>query len=338
LDQVSRGVRLSPTQRAAIEDLPVQSRLRVVVGPAGSGKTTVLAFLTRPDLLNAPNVATGYVGAAAFLDQSSTTDATALELAAQLHKTVRGFAEAHAAVAAQDAASDTRLDAMDRELLKPLAVHAQEDPGHVHIVLDGIDRTSATHNDGIVSLIRRLSDPSVGGLANVRVIVGARSDFDIVGLPGLAHATVLALRAPSWADARRTVPRVFDTDDDPGADLPGGWLAIRLAAGLSQTPAGLSIADLTHAYLNEIRQSVHSIDPDLIEATLAVLTAAGIGPILPFDVLRYALAELGHARQPNVIRDLLTRLGPIVQRGNAGEPTEHVGLAHAEIADTLSGS
>lgn len=80
------------------------------------------------------------------------------------------------------------------------------------------------------------------------------------------------------------------------------------------------------------------VDSDHVAAVVLLLAAAGTGPVLPIMVLQRALLEFGQLRQLADIRTVLSALGPLVQRGNPGQESEHVGLAHAEIADVVIGT
>lgn len=334
LEQVTYGLLLSQAQRETLESLLElgAARLRVIIGPPGAGKTTLMAFLTRPDRANAPNVAAGLVRGAAFLDINSTPEWVATELAAQLCKTLPGFVGEHRRVATHDDVNS--LDALERELIRPLA--RLEGPDRVHLVIDGLDQAAEQHRAAILAMLARLTDPDDVSLANLRVIVGSR--VPLASMPGLAHCQVRTLPAPTWDDVRHAVkqPQVADWIPTGTAEVPGGWLAVRLAASLHEPPTGFSVRELASGYIARIKRDRGS-SRDL-DALLALLAAAGTGPVLPLVVLQQALAHLGAPMQTPGIHDLLAMLGPIVQRGNAGSPEEHVGLAHVEIAEAVDES
>jgi hypothetical protein len=329
LDQVTRQVRSSDAQRSAIAELLDNGgkRLRGLQGPAGAGKTTVMAFLVRPTQKDAPGVAEGLIKAAAFLDASSTPESVAIELAAQLTDTVAGFAQARAEAAAQaEAAGDASLDAVERELRRPLA--RVGGPGvRVHLLIDGLDQVEGNQAQAICGAIARLSAQDDPDLAHLRLIVGARSSFNLAERSGLQNAAVVGLPPPTWAELSP------ETVSEPGREVDGGWLALRLDPNLHPGDP-INLGDVARNYYQAALD--RSLDPDGMRAVVALLAAAGTGPILPFAVLHRAMQELDLPREANRIRDILVELGSLVQRGNAGLDTEQVGLSHTEILRALT--
>jgi hypothetical protein len=330
LDQVTRQVRLSVVQRTAVAELLEQggARLRGLQGPAGSGKTTVMAFLVRPTHEDTPDIAVGWIKAAAFLDASSTPESLAVELAEQLAETVVGFEEARAAVSVEAAvAGDLSWDAVERELRRPL-VRVGAPGVRVHLLIDGLDQVDGVQAIAICEAIARLSAPDDPDLGHVRVILGARTSFDLAKHPGLQHAVTVELPLPTWAELAP------DAATRPTDDVGGGWLALRFNPDLRPGDT-VHLAELARTYYHGALS--RSPDPDGMRSVVALLAAAGTGPILPFVVLHQAMEKLGQPRDINRIRDILVGLGPLVQRGNAGQGSEQVGMSHTEILHTLAG-
>ncbi|MEO9239722.1 MAG: ATP-binding protein [Jatrophihabitantaceae bacterium] len=329
LDQVTRNVTLSPQQRSVVADMMDRNgqRLRALQGPAGAGKTTVMAFLIRPTERDTPTVAGSLVKAAIFLDATSTPESIATELAAQLHHTVEAFPAAYTAVNTElDAAGDTSTDSIDRQLRLPLQRCRASDT-RICILIDGIDQVGQAQTEQVRQALTRLATPNDDTLNHVRLILGARTDYALTTSPGLEHAIPFTLAAPTWNDLSASTEH--STPDT--REIDGGWLAVRLNPDLQP---GADLEQLAIDYLQT--QLDRASDPDTMHAVVALLAAAGTGPILPFTILHRALGELGHTISANRIRDILVNLGPLIQRGNAGTTTEHVGLAHARILTALT--
>jgi ATP/maltotriose-dependent transcriptional regulator MalT len=146
VDQLSAQLLITDTMRVSLAEVVDAggARLRVVTGAAGSGKSTLLALLVRPsaaaqwgiDL----TVSEDYIKAAVFLDTDSTLASLAEEMAAQLSRMLRGFAEQAAAV--ESALTDEERSSLDRwqvAVVRPLARCCA--PGmKVHLIIDGLDQ------------------------------------------------------------------------------------------------------------------------------------------------------------------------------------------------------
>lgn len=335
LDQVTRRVSLSTAQRRAINELTeaVGSRLRALEGPAGSGKTTLMAFLIRPTVHDTPEVATSLVSAAVFIDATTTAESMATELAAQLRATVAGFAAAHES-AAVHYADYTTLGAVEVELRLPLQRVRTEDRRRIHLLIDGVDQAGAANAPAICAAITALTTTDDTRLDHVRVIVGARAGFDFASTPGLEHTRIVRVPGPRWSDVPAAETHLEANIGNDDAEVPGGWLTVRLLTAITRPPEVIDLAHLSPTYLQEAMS--RSNDPDGMAAVVAILAAAGTGPILPFSVLERGLHELGRPRTSPQVRDILVSLGPLVQRGNAGAAGEHAGLAHIEITAAVA--
>ncbi len=95
----------------------------------------------------------------------------------------------------------------------------------------------------------------------------------------------------------------------------------------------LTFTDLVSA---RVRQALDGVrEPSDLQAVLAVVTAAGVGPVLPIVLAVRAVELLGHPMSMTDLRDHLVRLGTLVSRGRPGQPHERVGIAHAAINAAL---
>lgn len=328
LDQVTADVVLSADQRRLYTEITEQGsrRLQAISGLAGSGKTMLMARLIRPE--PGADISSTWIAAASFLDATSSAEGVAEELAAQLRTTVDGFAAAHNDVG--DSPDALTMDASQRNLLRPLRLCTQRS---IRLILDGLDQVPPNQAAGVHAAIAALTtEPE---LAHVRVIVGIRPTIDVPTIAELRHATVLHLPEPTWAALRAARPDLTESLPDSDDTVEeGGWLTLKLAAALAQSPGEFGFAGLTRAYFQQILDL--SPTPQLTQAIMTLLLASGVGPVLPIVVLREALAVLNHPTDFVDLRTVLASLGPLVQRGNPGEATEQVGLSHTAVQNALS--
>jgi hypothetical protein len=70
---------------------------------------------------------------------------------------------------------------------------------------------------------------------------------------------------------------------------------------------------------------------------LTPLVAAGVGPVVPLDLLCAASDWLDGPDQPGPVRAVLTRLGRLVVRSKPGTDRELVGLFHPALVEHLTG-
>ena len=339
LDDVTRHVTLSLAQRRAQRTVTDRtgSRLRWVVGPAGAGKTTLMATLIRPP----GRVAQTMVSAAAFLDVNSTSDVTSRALAAQLTDFLLDvdFKGEHARVAAAvkaDPGNPEWARSVDVELIHPLIPILRTNPDLViEMILDGLDQVAPGNRAGFDDLIHTLT--SHPDLEQVRLIVGTRTPPP----PPIAdHAAIDTLRPPTWNDIAATIPNdavtaalPHGTDGDEPAE--GGWLTGRIAALLAAPPPSATLAGVADAFIQQALDRLPDADREPAEGILAILALAGLGPVMPIGVLEAALTHLGRPLERSHLRTLIIALLPLIQRGRSGTDDEHLGIAHQEIATLI---
>ncbi|MGB3763198.1 MAG: hypothetical protein WA966_08245, partial [Ornithinimicrobium sp.] len=369
----TRDLRLSEAQKDVLLQIrnSPSTRLHWIEGPAGSGKSTLTHSLIDPTAADDPTIA-NLVGtsaaAAVFVDSTTTADAVCVELAAQLHRTRPGFADAHTAVAADDKTRTPleRRDTLTRELLDPLTASTTKYAAPDTLMLDGFDQAHPQHLTDLTTLVHHLSETPVS--LGIRVIVGSRvhrppthHDEHDSGMElhqprtGLVDVDPLQLDAPGWNDIGTLItnPAVLAWLPSGTQPAPAGWLAGRLASALTRSPWTQSddtapdapeplapdsdkwLGTIARAYLAEIMQTLDETDQALLVEILELLRATPPGPALPLDVLEAALSRSDTS--PSItraqIRTLLVTLGPLVQRGRPGHLDEHVGYAHDLLRD-----
>ncbi|WP_280429298.1 tetratricopeptide repeat protein [Nocardia brasiliensis] len=345
VDQLTNGLVITETMRRRLAEIvnDSSSRLRGVVGPAGCGKSTLMSLLIRPTSLARSKFTSEYIAAAAFVSAASSIESLARELHDQMRRRVDGFAAVAAAIEAAGADNEA-ADVFDLLVLEPLA-RIESDWEPVNLVIDGIDQAEFGVRQLIVSAIADL----VGRpeLEHVKLIVGIRSGTGIDELPPFVGMHRVELCPPTAEDIARSIA-MYQRRSDPLreqrlAELlqqtdAGGWLLARLLNEISDDRVldGVTEGGLAVLLEERIRCALGPGAPAPVSATaavLAVLAAAGSGPILPVELLRDALAALGHEVSVRGIRDIVVELGVLVSRGNSGTGHEMLGLSHQDFVD-----
>ncbi|MEU0502319.1 tetratricopeptide repeat protein [Nocardia sp. NPDC005998] len=369
VDQLTRRLLLTDVIRERLVEIVETGghRLRAIVGPAGSGKSTLLAMLIRPSLVEGLAIAPEYVTAAVFLTVGSSLESVTGELSAQLSHRVPGFRDAADVVVESDAAE---LDLFDIEVQRPLA--RLRAPGRrITIVFDGMDQLEPGTREHLVRHVAELT--RVDEFTHVRVILGVRAGTGVAELPELAHLHRIELLPPSAEDISAMVlesarhqlepadPRLWvrwidallvQTPTSFSMEAPnighsravtGGWLLARLLIEVNSSITDADIAagiGLETVVLHRVRGTLHATDPDTAEvlgALLAILVAAGEGPVLPMELLESALAQFAvSGLHTALIRDLVVELGVLVTRSRAGTARESLGIQHAALLPTLA--
>ncbi len=236
VDQLTRGVVMTDQVVERFTELVENdaARLRAVIGPAGSGKSTLVSLLLRSELvptaMSAPRL-----DAVVFLDPSSDVESIARELSAQLSVALPGFGEASAQLRQRLKPEELRsLPVTEAEVCRPL--EACRTPGQrVRMLIDGLDQPDLKHRELVLAEIAGLADPTRSGLSHVRVIVTARDSLALTERPGMQHAHVIAASPLSRTDLEDLICQRTQTDtaharyDELLSELPdGGWLIARL--------------------------------------------------------------------------------------------------------------
>ncbi|MFQ6392977.1 hypothetical protein ACLMAJ_05975 [Nocardia sp. KC 131] len=110
------------------------------------------------------------------------------------------------------------------------------------------------------------------------------------------------------------------------------WLLARLLIELGATEG---VTGFDTAVERRVRAAIGSGDPGAIGPLLAVLVAAGVGPVLPLELLEAAMAAMGVVLESARIRDLTVGLGVLVSRSDPGTPRESLGVTHGRLIAAL---
>lgn len=301
---------------AALRDvralLAAGAHLVWVTGGVGTGKSALVAALAQPALAGH---AASLLHGAVFTGPDDSVERAAAALGDQLARTTGGFADAVDRFRQRTPAQQwQRADVVERLVAGPL-----RDLGRpVRIALDGV----------------RPDHPLVVALAvieDVTLVATSREQVD--------HEPQIRLRAASDEDiAGYGVRRGLSADAAKAlAQRAGGnWTVAKLLADQLTTtePADTVPVDLAGAYDAALARA-HGDDvigATELAAVLAVLAAAGSGPVLPLPLLLAAGSRLGGPRSVQRLRDVLARLSALVTRGEPGDDGERVGLLHPTVA------
>jgi hypothetical protein len=312
----------------------LSNRCVAVVGPAGQGKSTLVAALARSELAD-DLLPARFVHALSFAASTTSEADLARDLSVQLSATLDGFHAAQAVFGGR--ASDPSragLSTLEQQVVGPLR---QLPAGRiVRLVVDGLDQLT-TETTAVVgeALAVLTSDPE---LAHVRLIVTARPDIELPARTHILTADPAArVHLERYLSRRGVRSELVPVITDRAA---GNWLVARLVADValdSETAVGLYPATLSDGYREELRRAGadEPVQWAKVRPVLAALAVAGVGPVLPLPLLCRASGLLGGPSEPARVRDVLVRLRGLVARGAPGTADEHDGLFHATLAEFL---
>jgi NACHT domain len=300
------------------------ARVVVVVGGPGSGKSTLAAALRRPP---SDDVPLAVVQAVAFVPTAASVSELARVLRGQLDR-LPAFAAAAGRYQRANAARWDVLDSWQREVTGPLSCYPQP----VRLLLDGLDQLTGRPEQPAVTraLTELITDPQLG---HVGLLLTSRSTPE---LPGIDRELPMSTLDPTTA-RRYLAGRGLHTQVERLVELAGGsWLVLTLAANLASR-TGVLVPDTLDQLYAELLGRVRSRQGALVEQLIAVLAAAGSGPVLPFDVLAGAVGRLGGPRSRGALYETLgdPDLYSILDRTRPGRADEHLGLFHQTLADHI---
>jgi Tetratricopeptide repeat/NACHT domain len=310
-------------------------RYVALTGLAGSGKSALAAALVRPALAGG-NVPEGFVQAIFFISEGITSGDVARDLSLQLSSAVPGFAQAQNKFRSQIKPEElVQLDSLQQEVLRPLLLLDTSHP--VRIVLDGLDRLSPGSALPVNLLVEVLAtDPR---LPKIKLLVTSRPDTHLPAAPETIEMGRPDDRLIGLYLEQRGVPARFQQTIIHNAR--GNWLVARLLADLASTgdsAFGATLPDsLTEIYRGVLRRAAGTDRRwrDELRPVLSVLAAAGVGPVLPIQLLCAASKTLGGPSGTTRVRDVLVDLRGFVVRGKPGTDDEHVGVFHQTFAEYL---
>jgi hypothetical protein len=306
------------------------TKVVILTGDAGAGKSAVVAALTRPEL--APDIVSpGMMHGVAFAAVTPDVVSIAESLASQLRR-LEGFGAATDAYRLRFGVENfNRQPALTRLVVGPLQTLGVPATRRIRLAIDGLDQMDAVAREGVVGAARVLStDPSLPG---IRLLLTTRP----ATIPSIPHAQIIVgpVTPDQLADYWRQ-RNLASTLLPTIAKHAETWLDVRMFADLAQG-AGGSLTENGLTTVEELYDAVvaeaadRTADTDLMEALLALLTSAGAGPVLPLSLLVEGTRHLGNAASAKSVDDAVVTLAGLVVRARAGTPHEQLGLFHETL-------
>ncbi|MFC0108181.1 caspase family protein [Kibdelosporangium aridum] len=320
IDSLTRDYVAPEELRTVVGHLMMGMVTVAVVGP-GLDKSRLVAALARPSV--APDVIPPrLMDAVVFVSATDTAERTAAELARQLGKNVRGFAEAARAFeASTDPAVWQAADAFERAVAGPL----RESKLKVRIAVDGVDNLPAATRNRLVHALQTLQNAqtvlAVKDMITAQARVWLGKPTGPVIQPGGAGAPG---GSKSWAGERQPdddldIPP-FPIRENP-TESPPDLTDLLNACGKARVPTSVLVAasELPVSAVRDflVRQEhVTRLEPGTSRETVATIDS----PLL------------GSARAHSAIADAVLRLAPPEDRAS-GSPEQT--YADAMLAEHL---
>ncbi|MBP2215970.1 tetratricopeptide repeat protein [Arthrobacter sp. CAN_C5] len=303
-----------------------EQRLVVIQGDGGSGKSALVAALARPELV--PELSKQYLSAVAFTALSPTLAALAESIGKQLEHRA-GFDDAVTVYNNGFTPQDLdRQPALERLVFGPLSRMKVPLGNRIRLAIDGIDQLEpSVRNELISTLVNTSLDDR---LERLSILLNTRGE----GTEKLSEDPIILVRPGTDEIAEYLAAQGLPTS--LAADITAHsstWLEARLLTDVMSTIGNESVKDavtLSDLY-QRLFSSITGEDTTETKTTLAVLAAAGSGPVMPIRVAVEACSRLGGAADEARFRDTLKTLGGLATRADPGTSDEHVGLFH----DTL---
>jgi hypothetical protein len=314
-----------------------QHRLVVLVGGAGTGKSSIAAALANPRATSGV-VPEAFTHAAAFIEGLNFSAAFAELLSDQLAQSEAAFRERRDLLRAKLSTNELAAAPLEAHVLDPLREIRKIVKAPVRIVIDALDRANHILFKTILDLLHAISTDK--NLTHVRVVLttqpleglpqGAktlkvpipndrtlREYMSQQGVPERLHKTILRRARGSWLYVRLLANQVREDPEIRASDLPGsrGQLYARY----------LDLAGGQDPYRRK----------HLLRPVLSALSVAGTGPVLPICLLFEAAARLGCKERETAIRDLFSDLRGLLERDQVGTARERVGFFHKTVAEDL---
>lgn len=318
-----------------VMDALTVAHLVVMVGGPGSGKSSLVSALARPELL--PDRPARYLAAVAFTSLTPTLAEIAASLAIQLRNTP-GFVDAQSAyrqgLKKREYESQPALERLVFGPLKRMRIA----PGvrTIRLAIDGLDQLEASAQVELLeAAVTACAEPL---LRKVRLLLTTRPSG-----PAALNTPPQAVRLNLATPQDEEIFEYLGHEVPPEiSSVPGGqgwsWLELSLLADTGTTPPGDALKEgtgsLESLYDRWISATVAVANQDA-RTVLAVLAAAGSGPNLPISIVVAAVGRLGGPANAPQLRDTLLGIGTMTARANPGTETETLGLFHETLVHYL---
>jgi tetratricopeptide (TPR) repeat protein len=315
IDRLTRDYEPPHQLASVVSNLLSGTKYLAVTGPAGTGKSRLVAALARPSVAERV-VPPKLMDAVLFLSATDTASTVAAELARQLGRTVPGFADSAAAY--QDSVDPTvwqAADSFQRAVLGPLA-HGKH---KARIAIDGIDNLPAPLGN---RLRQKLEPLALKGqlqlvlssrqtLNAMYTVTLAPSGFDIDFDAAPFRTTKGEIYGGPFFNPKSTTPKL--PDSDPILDVLN-------AAGKAQLPTSILVA--------ASGQPVSAVR-DLLVREAASISRRNAGT--PSEtVTRFTDGPDGSSNAHMAIISALADLAPASDRGSGSPEQVYADAAEAE--------
>jgi hypothetical protein len=313
----------------------IGAHMVVIVAGPGSGKSSLVSALARPELL--PDRPARYLAAVAFTNLTRTVPDIAASLATQLCNTP-GFEGAETAY--RQGLNEQEYEnqpALERRVFGPLK-RMRIPPGSqtIRLAIDGLDQLeAAAQHELLEATASACADPL---LRKVRVLLTTRpSGHAALNTPH--EAVRLELAAPQHDEIMEYLSHGVEPEIRHSLISQGRtWLELSLLADTETISPGDAVREKTGSldslYDRWISATVPASDQDA-RAVLATLGAAGSGPNLPVSIAVAAASRLGGPGDVPRLRDTMLGVGSMIARANPGAETETLGLFHETLVQYL---
>jgi len=313
-----------------------ENRYVALVGAAGVGKSALAAALARPDVTEGI-VPEDFVQAIVFISEGTTSWDLASALSMQLQKAIPDFVRARDKFFSQVSPDVlAKLDRLQREILSPLRLLGQN--LQLRIVVDGLDRLSAGATLPAMSALKALATDVA--FRTVQLLVTSRSDTPLPASPAKIQAGRTDDQSIVSYLERRGIASILH--ERIVRKAAGSWLIARLLADLASilpTAAEETLPGEVVELYNSVLRQAGAADTkrwrNELRPVLSVVAAAGVGPILPLQLLCAASGRTGGPSRPSRVRDVLVDVRGFVVRGRPGTNEEQVGVFHQTFAEYL---
>lgn len=286
----------------AIVEQSQRDRLVAILGPPGTGKSTIISALAFPQR-TASLVPRIFVQAVVLLDESSKIHEVAAEISDQLQRSLgRAW---KIPPNRHDRNGHHSDEPLVRDVLQPLLALA---PTHrVKIAIDALDQCPQTVREKIIHFIDVVC--SNQSLSHISFVLASSDNFE---LP--RHATQIQLGQPSTDDMMEFL-RLRGVDyvrrESIVQSANGNWLIARLYADAGLISTFKSIDPLPTT-LSDIYRSAIALAGEEREVALVWilrhLATPGAGPVMPIAILQSVLACAPLKIEPETVVTLLGRL------------------------------
>jgi hypothetical protein len=314
----------------------------VVVGEAGSGKSSLVSALARPELVRSIE---RFISAVAFTSLSRSVAELAESLTAQLGRNLRFREAAGSYRSAFDDETYKVQPPFERLVLGPLRKMTVPVGERIRLAIDGIDQLDPEARTELIGLLASAANDPM--LKRVGILISGRPSVRSE-LENLPDASLINIDRPRSDEIKTylTSNRVPENLAEALVSHPWTWLELQLLTDLGSrlkgTPLGDRPFDLGALYDELIASAIATAGQD-VKAVLVVLAAAGPGPNLPIGIAAAACsfvqasnAEWEGAAQMPRLRKVLADLGGMSVRADPGTDAEQLGLFHETFAQHIA--